>query len=249
MNEPIERKACRCSDSSAGKSWRPHSRPSFRTETQSTLTIHTTDVSTPETIKRAMPDQSSQSQSSLRSSHDRRWAALLLAASGAATAAATAAALLLRRRRRLRRQAGCGGQQGGFDGSQQRANGAGQAWHPRDDLPPESSSGSSSGGLPPPPRRTSYTKSGSSGSLSDTYPAVDIGAALGVDIGGTLSKLVYFEKKAPSKADSKRRRSEDPMGKKVKWVTTATTQCPTRGTNTTAFSSCMYVCITRSRMI
>ena len=38
---------------------------------------------------------------------------------------------------------------------------------------------------------------------------------LGVDIGGTLSKLVYFEKKAPSKADSKRRPSEDPMGKKV----------------------------------
>lgn len=60
-------------------------------------------------------------------------------------------------------------------------------------------------------------------SLSDTYACnaqgVDIGAVLGVDIGGTLSKLVYFEKKAPSKAESRRRRSEDPMGKKVSRVT------------------------------
>lgn len=57
-------------------------------------------------------------------------------------------------------------------------------------------------------------------SLSDTYAwnaqGVDIGAVLGVDIGGTLSKLVYFEKKAPSDAQSARRPSEaDPMGKKV----------------------------------
>lgn len=58
-----------------------------------------------------------------------------------------------------------------------------------------------------------------SGSLSDSFTwnteGVDIGAVLGVDIGGTLSKLVYFEKKAPSRAESKRRQSEDPMGKKV----------------------------------
>lgn len=63
-----------------------------------------------------------------------------------------------------------------------------------------------------------------SGSLSDTYAwnaqGVDIGAVLGVDIGGTLSKLVYFEKKAPSAAQSLRRPSEDPMGKKVRRATT-----------------------------
>lgn len=67
-----------------------------------------------------------------------------------------------------------------------------------------------------PPRPPGLAKSGS---LGDTYAwnagAVDIGGVLGVDIGGTLSKLVYFEKKDPSKADSERRPSEDPMGMKV----------------------------------
>lgn len=58
-------------------------------------------------------------------------------------------------------------------------------------------------------------------SLSDTFAwnadGVDIGAVLGVDIGGTLSKLVYFEKKAPSAAQPAGRRpsGDDPMGKKV----------------------------------
>lgn len=60
------------------------------------------------------------------------------------------------------------------------------------------------------------------GSLSDTYAwngnEVDIGAVLGVDIGGTLSKLVYFEKKAPSVADTKLRTFEDPIGKKVRYT-------------------------------
>lgn len=62
-------------------------------------------------------------------------------------------------------------------------------------------------------------KGSHSRSLSDTFAwnedGVDIGAALGVDIGGTLSKLVYFEKKAPPTAACVRQRSEDPMGKKV----------------------------------
>lgn len=70
-----------------------------------------------------------------------------------------------------------------------------------------------------PPRPPGLAKSGS---LSDTYAwnaqAVDIGGVLGVDIGGTLSKLVYFEKKAPSKTDSERRPSEDPMGMKVCYI-------------------------------
>lgn len=56
-------------------------------------------------------------------------------------------------------------------------------------------------------------------SLLDTYAwngkEVDIGAVLGVDIGGTLSKLVYFEKKAPSVAEAKLQTCEDPIGKKV----------------------------------
>lgn len=56
-------------------------------------------------------------------------------------------------------------------------------------------------------------------SLPETFAwsadGVDIGAVLGVDIGGTLSKLVYFEKKAPSEAQSARRVADDPLGKKV----------------------------------
>lgn len=133
-------------------------------------------------------------------SQDKRLAALV---AGAAAAAASAAALLLHRRRRLRREAAEGLE--GRDGTEQHANGARHASSNRgDDF--------NNAGLPP---RHAHTKSGSSGSLSDTYPAVDIGAVLGVDIGGTLSKLVYFEKKAPSKADYKRTPSEDPMGKKV----------------------------------
>lgn len=60
-------------------------------------------------------------------------------------------------------------------------------------------------------------------SLSETFAwdadGVDIGAVLGVDIGGTLSKLVYFEKKAPSDAQPRRTPSqEDPMGKKVRYT-------------------------------
>lgn len=91
---------------------------------------------------------------------------------------------------------------------QQKANGgARHAWYRGD---------SGSNMRWPPRHNRGHNKSESSGSLSDTYPAVDIGAVLGVDIGGTLSKLVYFEKKAPSKADCKRRPSEDPMGKKVR---------------------------------
>lgn len=139
-----------------------------------------------------MPDQST-------SSHDKRLVALV-----AGAAAASAAVLLLHRRRRLRREAA--EHLEGRGGTQQYANGARHASYRGDDDFNETR-------LPP---RHHHTKSGSSGSLSDTYPAVDIGAVLGVDIGGTLSKLVYFEKKAPSKNDdSKRRPSEDPMGKKV----------------------------------
>lgn len=56
-------------------------------------------------------------------------------------------------------------------------------------------------------------------SLSDTFTwnenGVDIGAVLGVDIGGTLSKLVYFEKKPPPAAELVKPPSDDPMGKKV----------------------------------
>lgn len=140
-----------------------------------------------------MPNQSA--------SHDNKRLVALLAGA----AAASAAVLLLHRRRRLRRQAA--ERLEGRDGTQQHANGARHASHPGGDF------NNNNTRLPP---RHPHTKSGSSGSLSDTYPAVDIGAVLGVDIGGTLSKLVYFEKKAPSKADSKRRPSEDPMGKKVR---------------------------------
>lgn len=75
-------------------------------------------------------------------------------------------------------------------------------------------------GLPP-----RHAGPDSSGSLSDTYPAVDIGAVLGVDIGGTLSKLVYFEKKAPSEADPQCKPSGDPMGKKVRVGTILQQQC------------------------
>lgn len=147
-----------------------------------------------EETTKTMPNQST--------AHDKRLVALL-----AGAAAASAAVLLLYRRRRFRRAAAGG--LDGRDGRQRNANGARHASYPGDDF--------NHAGLPP---RRVYTKSGSSGSLSDTYPAVDIGAVLGVDIGGTLSKLVYFEKKAPSKADSKRRPSEDPMGKKVGvWAT------------------------------
>eukprot|EP00903_Cladosiphon_okamuranus_P013302 g12399.t1 len=129
--------------------------------------------------------------------HDKRLVALL-----AGAAAASAAVLLLHRRRRLRREAEGG--LDGRDGTQRNVNGARHTSYLSDDF--------NNARLPP---RYVHVKSCSSGSLSDTYPAVDIGAVLGVDIGGTLSKLVYFEKKAPSKADSKRRPSEDPMGKKV----------------------------------
>lgn len=135
-------------------------------------------------------------------SHDNKRLAAALLAGAAATSAAV---LLLHRRRRLRREAA--ERLEGRDGTQQYANGARHASYPGGDF-------NNNTGLPP--RHPQHTKSGSSGSLSDTYPAVDIGAVLGVDIGGTLSKLVYFEKKAPSKGDSKRRPSEDPMGKKVR---------------------------------
>lgn len=131
------------------------------------------------------------------SSHDKRLVALV-----AGAAAASAAALLLHRRRRLRREST--ERLEGRNGAQQHANGARYASYRGGDF----------NNTRPAPRHA-HTKSGSSGSLSDTYPAVDIGAVLGVDIGGTLSKLVYFEKKAPSKTDSRRRPSEDPMGKKV----------------------------------
>eukprot|EP00752_Nemacystus_decipiens_P014739 g13125.t1 len=129
-------------------------------------------------------------------SHDNKRLAALLAGA----AAASAAVVLLHRRRRHRREDA--ERLEGRDGTQQHANGARYASYPGGDV--------NNTRLPP-----RHSKSGSSGSLSDTYPAVDIGAVLGVDIGGTLSKLVYFEKKAPSKADSKRRPSEDPMGKKL----------------------------------
>lgn len=66
-------------------------------------------------------------------------------------------------------------------------------------------------------------------SLSDTFAwnddGVDIGAVLGVDIGGTLSKLVYFEKKAPSDAQPRRPSPEDPMGKKVLYCLQYCTIC------------------------
>lgn len=56
-------------------------------------------------------------------------------------------------------------------------------------------------------------------SMSETFAwnedGVDIGAVLGVDIGGTLSKLVYFEKKPPPAAESVKRPPEDLMEKKV----------------------------------
>lgn len=153
---------------------------------------------------------------STKSLHDRRWVVSLTLAAAASTL------LVLHRKRRARKEAT--DRLVREDAAHRQTNGARHASYSESDLPTNnnsSSSGSSSSvrwGLPPRDR--------SSGSLSDTYPAVvDIGAVLGVDIGGTLSKLVYFEKKAPSKAESQRRPSEDPMGKKVTdWVTDDTPQ-------------------------
>ncbi|CAN0045342.1 unnamed protein product [Ectocarpus sp. 6 AP-2014] len=125
-------------------------------------------------------------------SDDRRWAlgvALCLCGAGAAALHCT---------RRRRRRAG---------EIQGQPNGTRHASISRRD---SQDGGRVRRGLPP-----RHAGPGSSGSLSDTYPAVDIGAVLGVDIGGTLSKLVYFEKKAPSEADPQCKPSGDPMGKKV----------------------------------
>lgn len=127
---------------------------------------------------------------------NKRWLAVI-GASGVSVIA-----LLLIRRRRLRREA-----KGRLEKCDVKFGANGTRRTSRGD------SKSRNGSLPRPPRLVK------SGSLSDTYAwnaqGVDIGAVLGVDIGGTLSKLVYFEKKAPSKAESKHRPSEDPMGKKV----------------------------------
>ena len=115
----------------------------------------------------------------------------------------TAAVMLLRRRRRLLAAETIAHAKRPTE--RPGTNGASRS--PRHDAEPR---------VRKPPRPSGLSKSGS---LSDTYAwnaqAVDIGGVLGVDIGGTLSKLVYFEKKAPSKTDSERRPSEDPMGMKV----------------------------------
>ncbi|CAM9285417.1 unnamed protein product, partial [Discosporangium mesarthrocarpum] len=54
-----------------------------------------------------------------------------------------------------------------------------------------------------------------SGSYTWTSTGVDIGAVLGMDIGGTLSKLVYFEKKPPPRSQPPRQDAKDPMGEKL----------------------------------
>lgn len=141
----------------------------------------------------------------------RRWSELIfgtdsywVAFVGVSGLSVAAAMLLHRRRRRLREETTARLQMGNLRPASNGTPTAGRARTAR------SRPGSA------PQRRPNLAKSGS---LSDTYKwnadGVDIGAVLGVDIGGTLSKLVYFEKKAPSKAQSKRRQSDDPMGKKV----------------------------------
>lgn len=133
---------------------------------------------------------------------DKHWLAFV----GFSGISVAAAVLLHRRRRRLREETTTRLQKGNLRPSTSNGTPGG---HSRVRSNPSTST--------KPPRRPSMAKSGS---LSDTYKwnadGVDIGAVLGVDIGGTLSKLVYFEKKAPSKAQSKRRPSDDPMGKKVR---------------------------------
>ncbi|CAM9225902.1 unnamed protein product, partial [Hapterophycus canaliculatus] len=130
--------------------------------------------------------------------YDRRWVALSLAAAGAL--------VLLHRRRRARKEATARREK--EDAAQRKTNGARHVSYQESDLRNMSGSSRARWGLPP--------RDSSTGSLSDTYPAVvDIGAVLGVDIGGTLSKLVYFEKKAPSEAESQRKPAEDPMGESL----------------------------------
>lgn len=132
-----------------------------------------------------------------KDSADKLWLALM------GVSGVSAAVLLLRRRRRLLAPETAAPAKR----TSERPDTNGARHSPRHDAEPRARR---------PPRPPGLAKSGS---LSDTYAwnaeAVDIGGVLGVDIGGTLSKLVYFEKKAPSKTDSERRPSEDPMGMKV----------------------------------
>ena len=164
------------------------------------------------TKSRAMPtrsrttkqsDSPSWSEYIGKDSGDKLWLALI------GVSGLSAAVLLLRRRRRL--LAAETTVHAKRPSEQPGTNGARHS--PRHDTEPRARR---------PPRPPGLAKSGS---LSDTYAwntqAVDIGGVLGVDIGGTLSKLVYFEKKAPSKTDSERRPSEDPMGMKVCYLQTS----------------------------
>lgn len=137
---------------------------------------------------------------------DKHWLAFV----GFSGISVAAAVLLHRKRRRLREETTTRLQMGNLRPATSNTRNGAPRGHSRVRSKPSSG----------PLRRPSLVKSGS---LSDTYKwnadGVDIGAVLGVDIGGTLSKLVYFEKKAPSKAQSKRRPSDDPMGKKVRGST------------------------------